>query len=162
MKNKILVSVGVLFLCLSYLEGSVATPESILPEGVDSSISINPYTGESGEARKGTIGATLNNVATLNNLFLQEETAETIEEIKQISVAIEKLIPSLNVIGVFDLFPPVYWIGSGEQSGRILAVILYFNRYPEKCTPELRKQLLAIAPNISSPYLKELLKAFEN
>ena len=31
------------------------TPESILPVGADSSISINPYTGESGDTRKGQL-----------------------------------------------------------------------------------------------------------
>ncbi len=133
------------------------TPESILAAGVDSSISINPYTGESGEARKGTIAATLNNVARLNQLLSQEETPEQKKAIVEISNAIDPLIPSLQVVGMFDFFEPVHWIGDGEQPGRILAVLLYFNHYPEKCTPALKKRLSEVREKVSSAYLRELL-----
>ncbi len=128
-----------------------------MPAGVDSNISTNPYTGESGDTRKGTVAATLNNVARLNQLLFQEETAQIKEEIIEISGSIDQLIPSLKVIGVFDLFEPIYWIGSGEQPGRLLALSLYFKQYPEKCTPSLQAELLKVKENVSSPYLQELL-----
>ena len=141
-------------------EVSPFTPESILPAGVDSSISINPYTGESGNARKGTVAATLNNVARLNQLFLQEETPEQKNAIVEISNAIDQLIPSLQIVGMFDLFEPIHWIGEGEQPGRVLALLLYFKHYPEKCTPALRGRLSVVREKISSPYLREQLVAF--
>jgi hypothetical protein len=160
MKKKILV--GLVSLASPYCfagsaEVSCFTPESILPAGVDSAISINPYTGESGNVRKGTVAAMLNNVARLNQLLVQEETPECKQEIMKISTAINQLIPSLQIIGVFDLFEPIHWIGNGEQSGRILVLSLYFKHYPEKCTPALKEQLFKVKENIFSPYLREQL-----
>jgi hypothetical protein len=141
------------------VQGSTFTPESVMPAGADSTISINPYTGESGFARKGTVAATLNNVARLNQLLSQEETPELKKEIVEISTAIAQLIPSLQAIGVFDLFEPTYWIGQGEQPGRILALSLYLKHYPEKYTVALKEQLLKVKGSISSPYLRERLDA---
>lgn len=160
MKNKTLI--GLMSLASPCLfagsaEAAPFTPESILPAGADSTISINPYTGESGNVRKGTVAATLNNVVRLNQLLSQEETPERKKEIMDISTAIAQLIPSLQIIGVFDLFEPTYWIGNGEQPGRILALSLYFKQYPEKCTPVLREQLFKVKENVSSPYLREQL-----
>jgi hypothetical protein len=146
-----------LYCCAGTVEGASFTPESILPAGVDSTTSTNPYTGESGTARKGTVAATLNNVAKLNQLLSQEENAERKQEILEISNAINQLIPSLQVIGMFDLFEPSHWIGSGEQPGRILALSLYFKHYPEKYTPALKEQMLQVKGKIASPYLREQL-----
>lgn len=159
MKNIKLITMGLASLNLGSIKAAPFTPEAILQEGVDSTISINPYTGESGTARKGTVAATLNNVARLNQLLSQEETEQQREEIRQISDAIDQLIPSLQVIGVFDMFEPTYWIGSGEQPGRILALSLYFKHYPEKYTPALREQLIKVKDQIHSPYLREQIEA---
>ena len=142
---------------LSSAEAGLFTPESVLPAGVDSTVSINPYTGESGSVRKGTVAATLNNVARLNQLLSQEETPECKREIIEISTAIDQLIPSLQFIGVFDLFEPIYWIGNGEQPGRILALALYLKHYPEKYTPALKEQLFKVKKNIFSSHLREQL-----
>jgi hypothetical protein len=160
MKEGKLIGSVLLANCLvGSVEGSTFTPESVLPAGADSNISINPYTGESGYARKGTVAATLNNVARLNQLLSQEETPELKKEIVEISTAIDQLIPSLQAIGVFDLFEPTYWIGKGEQPGRILALSLYFKQYPEKYTVALKEQLFKVRENISSSYLREQLDA---
>ncbi|MBU6383750.1 MAG: hypothetical protein KGR16_05485 [Verrucomicrobia bacterium] len=141
------------------IEGTPFTPESVLPEGVDALISTNPYTGESGPSRKGTVVATLKNVALLNSLLLQKETLDIRKDIATISAAIDTLIPSLRVIGLFDLFEPMYWIGQGEQPGRILALVLYLKQYPEKYTLELQQHLLQVKEHISSPYLQEQLES---
>lgn len=129
-----------------------ANPESILPAGVDSTVSVNPYTGESRETRKGTIAATLNNVALLNRL-LTLETEESKKAVKEISATVADLIPSLNAIGMFDFFEPTYWIGIGEQPGRLLVISLFFKHYPEKYTHQLKEQLtIAITrtPNLAT------------
>ena len=123
------------------------TPESILPDGMDASLSVNPYTGEAGHARKGTVAATLNNVARLNQLLLQEDTPENQEEIQAILSAIDALIPSLQAIGMFDFFEPTYWIGQGEQSGRVAVICLYFQHYPEKYTTDMKERLRLIFEN---------------
>jgi hypothetical protein len=161
MKNKTLIGSLATLCCVGFAEGTSFTPESILPAGVDSTISTNPYTGESGNVRKGTVAATLNNVARLNQLLSQEETAERKKEIMEISTAIDQLIPSLQIIGIFDLFEPIHWIGNGEQPGRILALSLYFKQYPEKYTSVLREQLFNVKKKISSPYLREQLDSIE-
>lgn len=156
--------IGSVFLAHSLItpiEGTPFTPESLLPDGVDSLISINPYTGESGPVRKGTVVAILNNVALLNPLLLQEETLELRKEIATVSDAIDQLIPSLQAIGLFDLFEPIYWIGQGEQPARILTLALYLKRYPEKYTVDLQAYLLQIKEKISSPYLREQLESLD-
>jgi hypothetical protein len=135
------------------------TPQMILKDGVDETISVNPYTQESGEVRKGTVAATLNNIARLNQLFLQENSQECEEEIKAIVFAIDQLIPSLKVIGVFDLFEPIYWIGQGEQIGRIVALALYIKRYPEKDTNHLGQKILSLTNTIVSPSLRDLFQS---
>jgi len=108
------------------------TPEKILPDGVDTSRSVNPYTGETGEARKGTVAATLNNTALLNHLLADGKIKETEEIVKAIRI----LIPSLKVVGVFNLFTPLEWLSSKDQPGRILCAILYLQAYPQEITPE--------------------------
>lgn len=39
------------------------TPEKMLPAGIDEAEVTNPYTGEKRKARKGTVAATINNIA---------------------------------------------------------------------------------------------------
>jgi len=130
------------------LESTPFSPESILADGVDTTVSVNPYTGESGEVRKGTAAAMLNNVAKLNQLFLQEKTPENEQSIQALVEAIDQLIPALKIVGMFDLFEPMLWIGEGDQPGRLIAIQLYFKHYPEKMTPEIKQKLdsLKISP----------------
>jgi hypothetical protein len=135
------------------------TPQTILRDGVDQTISVNPYTQESGEVRKGTVAATLNNIARLNQLLLQENSQECEQEIKAIVAAIDQLIPSLKVIGMFDLFEPIYWIGQGEQMGRIVTLALYIKHYPEKDTANLRQKILSLTNRVTSPSLGDLFQS---
>lgn len=143
-------------------EGSPATPEAILPAGVDSTISINPYTGESGVARKGTVAATLKNIASLNQLLSQTENLEIRKELIEISDAIDQLIPSLQVIGLFDFFEPTYWIGEGEQPGRILVLSLYLKHNPKKYSSVLQERLSEVKEKITSPYLLEQIQSLQD
>lgn len=121
---------------------SVFSPESILPAGVDESISTNPYTGESGPARKGTVAATLNNVALLNAALLEKK--EDPLRINALMEAVSTLLPSLRAIGVFDLFTPAEWLSDTTQPGRIMAALLYIERYPDKIALPLKHQLHAL------------------
>lgn len=155
MKRLLLLSIG----CIIPLYSAPYTPEMILQDGVDSSISINPYTDESGLARKGTVGATLNNIAKLNNLLQQEHTAERESEIKAIVEAIDLLIPSLQIIGMFDLFEPLYWMGQGEQVGRVVALALYLKHYPEKDKWGLKQQINLLKTSVSSPIISALFES---
>ncbi|MCE2991975.1 MAG: hypothetical protein LW825_03525 [Candidatus Jidaibacter sp.] len=120
------------------------TPEGVLAEGVDSTASTNPYTGESGQARKGTVAATLNNVALLNNLLYEKASPENELKIQKIIDAITPLIPSLRVIGVFDLFTVDEWLSTDDQPGRILVATLYIQQYPQNITPKNKQRLLQI------------------
>lgn len=122
----------------------VFTPEKVLASGVDSSISTNPYTGESGPARKGTVAATLNNVALLNKYLSENMSSNDAAKVQELSEAINPLIPSLRVVGVFDLFTPEEWLSSKSQPGRVLAAVFYLQKYPQEITPNIRKQLKQI------------------
>lgn len=133
------------------------TPDSILKEGEDFTISVNPYTQESGKTRKGTIAATLNNVARLNFLLASSPTPRQAEEIQAIINAIDQLIPSLKVVGMFDFFEPIYWIGEGEQLGRIMVILLYFKHHPQEMTPYLKQKIESLNSKIPLSYLQNLL-----
>ncbi len=133
------------------------SPEAILPDGSDFTIAVNPYTQESGKARKGIIAATLNNVVILNQLLAQENSSAREEDIKAVVAAIDQLIPSLSYVGMFDFFEPVYWIGQGEQIGRIVTIALYFKHYPEKSTPELKQKVSELIRVANSSYLLSIV-----
>ncbi len=126
------------------------TPQSQLKDGVDSCISINPYTQESGEARKGTIAATLNNVALLNHLLKSETKTQEIEEIIEI---LDSLLVPLRNTGMFHLFDPIEWIGDGHQEGRVLLTALYLKKFPQEMNKEISNVLQKLT-NLSL-YTKE-------
>lgn len=122
----------------------VFTPEDILAAGVDGLLSTNPYTGESGPVRKGTVAATLNNIALLNTLLSESNLSENHLKIDKIAQSIIALLPSLRVIGVFDLFTPQEWLSDDNQPGRIFAIILYLQQYPQDITSAIRERLIQI------------------
>jgi hypothetical protein len=133
----------------------VFTPESLLPDGVDSTISINPYTGESGPARKGTVAATLNNIALLNTKITSNKDEK---EIQALIDTIKGIIPSLRVIGVFDLFTPEEWISSDNQPGRVLVAVLYLQQYPKEINPVIRQKLEKISSTTKFKILSQEIK----
>ncbi len=141
-----------------HAESSAMTPEVILPDGVDATISINPYTGESGLVRKGTAAATIQNIALLNQHMAKPNDPVTDQEIEKVSSEIGRLIPSLTYIGVFDFFEPIEWIGSSEQPGRVLAAALYLKQHPGEMTEEIERKIQDISTSTPSDYLRNLLQ----
>lgn len=138
------------------------TPESVLPKGVDSNISVNPYTGESGETRKGTVAATLNNIAVLNTLLIEKPSPENQAKIQEIVEAVSALLPSLRVIGVFDLFTPSEWLAMDQQPGRALVAVLYLQQYPKNITPEIKQRLVQIRSQTKVKLLSDaIIKALK-
>lgn len=136
----------------------VFTPDGILPEGVDVSISTNPYTGESGPARKGIIAATLNNVALLNSLLIEESSVNNRAKLQKIIDAICPLIPSLRIVGVFDFFTVEEWLSTETQPGRIFVAVLYLQQHPQKITPEIRERLKEIQSQAKMSILSETIR----
>ncbi len=132
-------------------QSTVFTPHKILPDGIDGAISINPYTGEQGPARKGTVAATINNVALLNKVLMAETPDE--KHIRALADAMKDLIPSLRYIGVFDFFSIEEWVARGDQPGRVFVAVLYLQRYPKELTPALREKLETLQDQTKSPYL---------
>lgn len=167
-KMKKLLSKGALMLL--YTTGVIAvdpavqvgneifTQEKLLPAGVDSTIATNPYTGESGPARKGIIAATLNNIVLLNKYLSENMSATDVEKVQEISQVIESLVPSLRVVGIFDLFNPEEWFSSRTQPGRLFATVLYLQKYPQEMTPNIRKQLENIQKQTKIKVLSELIE----
>ena len=121
----------------------VYTPESILPAGIDGALMTNPYTGEQGNVRKGTVGALINNVALLNKVLPIAATPAEQQQINNLIAAVDRLIPALRFIGLFDLVPPKEWLKS-EQPGRNLVAALYLRHYPAAMTPAIRKLMARI------------------
>lgn len=132
----------------------VVTPEEILPAGDDEAVVVNPFTGIAAKARKGTVAATLNNIALLERILKNGDFSEIV----QIREAVTKLIPSLKVVGVFDLFNLEEWINDPNRLGRIYVVALYLKTYPEEMNEELISKLKAIQATTPSIPLKSLLE----
>lgn len=132
---------------------SPVTPETLLPEGVDVAVCINPYTQESGPARKGTIAATLNNVAKLNPLLASPLNEDTKSQIQALMAEIDRLIPSLKIVGMFDFFEPKEWIGKGNQLGRVAVILLFLKHYPDQLSFSIQQQLFSIKEATDCKYL---------
>lgn len=126
------------------LSEKVFTPEKILPNGTDTTLSVNPYTGVSAQARMGTVAATLNNVALLNKLLLLPATPETVVEINEIAGAVKVLLPSLRAIGMFNFFSVDEWLGDHAQPGRALVALWYLQEYPQEISPTMKRSLQEI------------------
>lgn len=80
----------------------------------------------------------------LNKLLLEKASSGKEDKVKSLTHAIYDLLPSLQAIGVFDLFSPKEWLSDLSQAGRILAALLYLEMYPENITPEVENQLTII------------------
>lgn len=128
---------------LSKREPSLFTPDLILPDGADTTVSVNPYTQETGPVRKGTVAATLSNIAVLNRLFSSPDSQKE-SLVIEITEAVQRLLPSLRVIGVFDLFSIEEWLGAHTQQGRLYVTALYLQRYPEEINEKIVGQLVEL------------------
>lgn len=130
------------------------SPEEIFPDGEDYTVVVNPFTGLKGKARKATVAATLNNIALLNRLLLENTE---LDQIRMINQAISKLIPSLKAIGVFDLFNLEEWVSDDRQLGRIYVVALYLKQYSDEMTDRLVLKLNEIKRRTKSLSLRSEL-----
>lgn len=147
--------------CSAASTQQVFTPEAILPAGVDETMVVNPYTGESGKARKGTVAATINNIALLNKLLLKPEPQSDadIKTVKAIIAEIDTLIPSLRALGLFDFFSVDEWISQYKtQPGRTLTAIRYLKQYSNEINPSIQKSLDDIYHTSPTILLKENIK----
>lgn len=137
------------------------TPEALLPSGVDSAVVTNPYNGKKGSARKGTIGAIINNITFLNKALLENKSSFRTSEDIQITInEIRKLIPSFAVLGMFDLFVPEEWLvvmQSNEQWGRIVCVLLYFDQYPNELTAPIKDTIVKLKSKSPSKVVTQLI-----
>lgn len=127
------------------------SPEDIFPDGEDYTIVVNPFTGFQGKARKATVAATLNNIALLNRLLIEDEKVEDIQTTHE---EISKLISSLKAIGVFDLFSLEEWLSDHRQVGRIYVAVLYLEHYRDEMTPDLILKLKEIKGSVESQALR--------
>lgn len=137
---------------------NIFTPESVLASGVDSSTSVNPYTGESAEARKGTVAATLNNVVLLNKIMLGNNTEQDLEQYKQIVEAIKNLINPLSAIGMFHFFTIDEWLTADNQPGRQLVGLLYLQSHKEEFTTARQNLVKKIQSTTKSNLLLDMIK----
>jgi hypothetical protein len=138
-----------------------STLEKLLPIGVDSAIVTNPYTGERGDVRKGTIGASIQNIALLNKLFEQSNSSD--QPIDEIVSEIRKLIPSLKVLGMFDIFNHEEWlnISLSKQWGRVTCVLLYFEKYPAEIDSRIKSQILLLKEKDAPKALLKLINSLK-
>lgn len=132
----------------------VFTPEDILSAGEDHAMVVNPFTGFQRKARKGSVAATLNNIALLDRLFLENADQEQIANVKK---AVTELMPSLKAIGIFDFFNPIEWLHP-KRLGRSYVSILYLKHYPEEINKEIADKLQEINQTIQNPFFRSELQ----
>jgi hypothetical protein len=135
------------------------TPEKVLPDGVDSATVMNPFTGEKGFSRKGTVAATIQNIAALNKLFANKPSKENDKDIENIMAEIKRLVPFLRVIGVFDMFNVDEWLDNthSTQWGRIVCALLYIEQYPELLNDARKKQILILKASSPSKAINKII-----
>ncbi len=131
---------------------NICTPEKILPSGDDFTLVTNPFTGHSEKARKGTVAATLNNLALLNQLLSAPNVDSC--QVYQIKDSIIPLLPSLKAIGIFDFFSLEEWINCPQNHGRIYISLLYLKQYPSELTKNISNQLTEIKQVTNSKFLR--------
>ena len=131
-----------------------SNPSTVLPDGIDSAILTNPYTFESGHARKGTIASTINNVALLNILMKKDQK----EDIEKAAAPIRELISSLKVTGMFDIFTPLEWLSASDQLGRVLVGVFFLQANPQEKTEKIQEKLSQIYEKTTSAYLKNQIE----
>jgi hypothetical protein len=160
----ILATISVQHICFAQESQSIGktskdevfTPENVLPKGIDKTVSINPYTGESAPVRKGTVAAMLNNVALLNKALAEAPINQAkVEELMKANAA---LISSLRAVGMFHLFLPIEWLASDDQQGRILTAVLYLQKYPKEMTPQVRGRLIQIKNHTKIKVLSDAIE----
>jgi hypothetical protein len=134
------------------------TPEALLPAGADSAVFVNPYTGESGNIRKGTIGATIMNTHELNQLLTNAPSKQNDALVNNIIKEHQSLLPSLKIVGMFDIFNIQEWIVDPEaQPGRCLLGLLYLKQNPKEMTPDIIKTLIILKEATTNTYLLSMV-----
>lgn len=107
--------------------------------------------------RKGTVAAILNNIALLNQLFLENPEQDQIATIRK---AVVNLMPSLKAIGVFDLFNPIEWLNNPKQLGRMYVAILYLKNYPDEISNEILSKLQETKQTVQNFFFSLHFKIF--
>ncbi|MFO1257145.1 MAG: hypothetical protein U1E78_01800 [Gammaproteobacteria bacterium] len=79
------------------------TPADILPDSIDT------YVGENYTARKGSVGATLLNLKTLEALLKQPQSVQRDQDISKIKSELVEIAPTLIKLKLFELFPLHEW-----------------------------------------------------
>ena len=148
MKQILIILTSILMISSSFTASAcdkhkAVTPETILPDGADHTIANNPYTGEAQKVRKGTVAATIANIAKLNTL-LKDSPKNHKKEIQNSVDVIDDLIPSLMAAGMFNLFEGIEWLNDELQPGKIITGILYFNHYPNRAKDNIMTRLVKL------------------
>lgn len=125
-------------------------PSDLLPDGHDGSIINGIF------VRKGTVAATISN-AKYFDLLKNEPDAQ----MDSILEDIYSLIPGMKALDMFNFFSPFEWIQKkGDNEGRVLVGIIYFQQYPEELTQEVIDYLTENRAHFSKPILTQIDKLF--
>ena len=93
-----------------------------------------------------------------------QENEIYISAIKESIEEMRKLMLSLKVIGVFDIFIPQEWLNiqDSKQWGRVTCVLLYLEKYPDIINSEIKSRIKAIEkaspPLVITNIINELKK----
>jgi hypothetical protein len=105
--------------------------------------------------RKGTIGATIENVQALDKL-LAEKGGEA--EIAQLMKDQRPLGRSLYVLDLFEMQPIEGWFKDTSRQGKILVAVMTLEECPELMTPGIKARLAELKASVH-PVVKGEIKS---
>lgn len=100
------------------------TPSEILPKGAEGQVAKDGTF-----VRKGTIKATIDNIAILNKMFNQPANKARYDKIDESIKPIMELVPSFYALDMFKFFTVNEWLQDENNKGRILVTLLYLDKY---------------------------------
>ncbi|MBN8511673.1 MAG: hypothetical protein J0L79_01395 [Rickettsiales bacterium] len=158
-KKFLLSSIFIPSICLFHAQAqeklSVVKPEDALETGLDGNVVKNPFTGESGWARKGVIGATEFNIVAMDNLLKKHNPLQEDKEVFWETVRlIDGRIESLRYIGLFDLFLPSEWMGTVKCPARFLTGVLFFKSQKK----DIKHQINQLSDSLPQAWRQEIQK----
>ncbi|AZL15800.1 hypothetical protein [Rickettsiales endosymbiont of Stachyamoeba lipophora] len=135
------------------------TNDQVLANEVDSSISVNPITGEKGEVRNGTLAATMVNAVEIGKLLSKVQlTQEEFKQFEELENQQKELIPYAKLTGIYDFFTVDEWMSDKSNLGRLYTGLLALERFPELLTKERKTFLKRVAKKTPNPQIKAKIK----
>ena len=131
----------------------IASEHSLLPDGVDYIEQENPFTGEKGRVRKGTIYAVMVNMVAAQKKF--DSQSVTTQDLKKIEADMQPYLDGIYTSGIFHLFSLEEWVSNPDRQGRIFIALIMAKYKPALITDKVKSTLKTAIPAIHNKSLQD-------